>query len=86
MRYTGIIDAPELERVVRVEFETVAQGTVELAAFLHDHPGTHPVMDVGEPGDETPRWVVTVTPDGAQKWVVGNVSDTPVHNVELSLA
>ena len=86
MRYTGIIDAPELERVAYVTFETIEAGGKELADFVVDHPGTTPTMEVGEPGDESPRWLVTVASDGTQSWRVTNPNPHPVHNVELSLA
>lgn len=86
MRYTGIIDAPELERASFVAFETIDQGAQELAEFVVEHPGTTPVMDVGEPGDEGPRWVVTVAADGTQTWTVTNPSTRPAHNVEFTLA
>ena len=86
MRYTGIVSDTQLERAVFITFDTIDDGATELAAFMHDHPGSMPTMQVGEPGDEGPQWVVTTTPNGNQSWRLTNTSTTPAHNVEFTLA
>lgn len=85
MRFTGIIDDPTRTHVLYVEFDTPAQGESELLVHLNSGGSPASTMEVGEPGDEAPRWVWKVTDDG-RVVTITNASDTPAHNVELSLA
>lgn len=85
MRYTGIIDDPTREHVVFVEFDTVEQGELELRDARAHSIAESITMEVGEPGDERPRWVWKINEDGSLI-AVANVSHVPAHNVEFSLA
>jgi hypothetical protein len=71
-RYTGVIDAPEITHATFIGFDTKEDGYVFLRAFAEAHPGTTPVMYVGEPGDpdDSARFIVTRNEDGSLAWRV----------------
>lgn len=83
MRYTGIIDDPTRTHVAYVEFDTIEQGELELRDARQHSVAESITMEVGEPGDETPRWIWKINEDGTLI-AVTNVSHTPAHNVQFT--
>jgi hypothetical protein len=85
MRYTGIIDDPTREHVAFVEFDTIEQGELELRDARKHSIAESLTMEVGEPGDETPRWVWKINEDGTLI-AVTNVAREAAHNVTFEVA
>lgn len=83
MRYTGIIDDPTHNHVAYVEFDTIEQGELELRAWRAHSVAESITMDVGEPGDESPRWIWKINEDGSLI-AITNTSRTPAHNVQFT--
>lgn len=62
MRYTIIIDDLALPKVKYVGADTLAQAKQELRIHLTSNPkSTNVVAEVGEPGQENPKWVLVAT-------------------------
>lgn len=67
MRYTILLDDTREPRSHSFEADSYKQARAELLAHLHDNPITGNATvtaDVGEPGDETPRWFMVATARG----------------------
>lgn len=71
-QFTGIILPDAEAHAAYVQFDTKDDGSVEFRAFAQAHPGTTPVMYVGEPGDpdDSARWIVTINESGECAWRV----------------
>lgn len=62
MRYTVLIDDPDLPRVHTVGADTITQAVDELHDHMRSFPDSIAVFaEVGEPGDETPHAVLVAT-------------------------